>query len=54
MKVKTLRELLSDYDDEMSVIVITDDASADVYGITDTDENVVLLAQINQKHESQT
>ena len=30
MLVKTLRELLSDYDDEMSVIVVNDDASSDV------------------------
>ena len=52
MKVKALRELLSDYDDDQSVIVITDDATATIHGITDTDENVVILAQINQKHES--
>lgn len=52
MLVKTLKELLSDYDDNMKVIVINDDTSSDVYGITDTDENVVILAHINQKHES--
>lgn len=46
MKVKTLRELLSDYDDDQNAIVITDDSAADVYGITDNDENVVLLAHI--------
>lgn len=51
MLVKTLRELLSDYDDNMKVIVINDDASSDVYGITDTNENVVLLAHINQEIE---
>jgi hypothetical protein len=53
MNVKTLRELLSDYDDEMSVIVINDDASSDVYGITDTDDNVVLLAHINSTNPTQ-
>ena len=51
MNVKHLRELLSDYDDNMKVIVINDDASSDVYGITDTDENVVILAHINQQTE---
>ena len=49
MKVKTLRELLSDYDDDQSVIVITDVTAADVYGITDTDENVVLLTHIRRE-----
>jgi hypothetical protein len=51
MKVKILRELLSDYDDDMNVIVITDDAAATIHGITDTNENVVLLAHINQEVE---
>jgi hypothetical protein len=51
MLVKTLKELLSSYDDDMKVIVINDDTSSDVYGVTDTNENVVLLAHINQEIE---
>jgi hypothetical protein len=51
MNVKTLRELLSDYDDDMNVIIITDDAAATIHGITDTDENVIILSHINQEIE---